>query len=147
MLNTTRLSLRILAFRNSAFTSAATVAEGEQFPAKYGRTGFRRNFPFKGIWISRSYDNKQVEAYAVEEDGWLAVFLTHEADMRLSYDPEYSIGYLRFHEKSGPVTTLKISDEMNIDIAPDGTVYGIEILNANEQLAEDQGRRLLMLKA
>ncbi|MCA1853043.1 MAG: DUF2283 domain-containing protein [Beggiatoa sp.] len=50
------------------------------------------------------------------------------------------MGYLRFHEKSGPVTTFKISEEMNIDIAPDGTVYGIEILNANEQLAQDQGR-------
>ena len=48
--------------------------------------------------------------------------------MRLSYDPTYNIGYLRFHEKSGPVTTLKISEEMNIGIAPDGTVYGIEIL-------------------
>ena len=60
--------------------------------------------------------------------------------MRLSYDPKYNIGYLRFHEKSGPVTTLKISEDMNIDIAPDGTVYGIEMLNANEQLAEDQGK-------
>jgi len=29
---------------------------------------------------------------------------------------------------------------MNIDITPDGTVYGIEILNADEQLAEDQGK-------
>jgi uncharacterized protein YuzE len=60
--------------------------------------------------------------------------------MRLRYDPKYNIAYLRFHEKSGSVTTLKISEEMNIDIAPDGTVYGIEILNANEQLAEDQGK-------
>jgi uncharacterized protein YuzE len=60
--------------------------------------------------------------------------------MKLSYDPKYNIAYLRFHEKSGSVTTLKISEEMNIDIAPDGTVYGIEILNANEQLAEDQGK-------
>lgn len=51
----------------------ATVAEGEQFPAKYGRTGFRRNFPFKGIWNGRPYANKQVEAYAVEEDGWLVI--------------------------------------------------------------------------
>jgi hypothetical protein len=24
----------------------ATVKQGEQFPAKFGRTGFRRNFPF-----------------------------------------------------------------------------------------------------
>jgi len=51
----------------------ATVAEGEQFPAKYGRTGFRRNFPSKGIWNGRPYANKQVEAYAVEEDGWLVI--------------------------------------------------------------------------
>jgi hypothetical protein len=29
--------------------------------------------------------------------------------MRLSYDPKCDIGYLRFHEKSGPVTTLKIT--------------------------------------
>ncbi len=60
--------------------------------------------------------------------------------MKLSYDPKYNIAYLRFHEKRGPVTTLKISEEMNIDIAPDGSVYGIEILNANEQLVEDQGK-------
>ncbi len=51
----------------------ATVAEGEQFPAKYGRTGFRRNFPSKGIWNGRPYANKQVEAYAVEEDGGLSL--------------------------------------------------------------------------
>jgi hypothetical protein len=28
----------------------ATVKEGETFPAKYGRTGFRRNFSFNGKW-------------------------------------------------------------------------------------------------
>jgi uncharacterized protein YuzE len=59
--------------------------------------------------------------------------------MRLNYDPKYNIAYLRFHEKAGEVTTIKISDEMNIDIAPDGMIYGIELLNANEQLGEDHG--------
>lgn len=63
--------------------------------------------------------------------------------MKLSYDPKYNIAYLRFHEKSGTVTTIKISDEMNVDIVPDGTVYGIELLNANEQLAEDHGSLIL----
>jgi hypothetical protein len=28
---------------------------------------------------------------------------------------------------------------MNVDIAPDGTVYGVESLNANEQLTGNQG--------
>ncbi len=59
--------------------------------------------------------------------------------MKLSYDPKYNVAYIRFHEKLGQVTTIKISDDMNIDIAPDGTVYGVELLNANEQLTGDHG--------
>ncbi|MDP3089871.1 MAG: DUF2283 domain-containing protein [Nitrospira sp.] len=59
--------------------------------------------------------------------------------MKLSYDAKYNIAYLRLHEKIGHVTTIKVSEEMNIDIAPDGTVYGIELLNAKEQLADDHG--------
>ena len=59
--------------------------------------------------------------------------------MKLSYDPKYNVAYIRFHEKLGQVTTIKISDDMNIDIAPDGTVYGVELLNANDQLTGDQG--------
>jgi len=51
-----------------------TVAGGERFPAKYGRTGFRRNFPFNGVWNGRTYATKQLEAYAVfEADGWLVL--------------------------------------------------------------------------
>ena len=49
----------------------ATVEGGERFPAKFGRTGFRRDFIFGGKWLGRRYSTKQVEAYAVaEEDGW-----------------------------------------------------------------------------
>lgn len=51
----------------------ATVEHGEQFPVKHGRTGFRRNFVFGGTWRGREYSNKQIEAYAVYENGWLVV--------------------------------------------------------------------------
>jgi len=52
----------------------ATVEHGERFPAKFGRTGFRRNFPFGGTWRGRAYATKQVEAFAVEEGGgWLVL--------------------------------------------------------------------------
>jgi hypothetical protein len=51
----------------------AKVEEGERFPARFGRTGFRRNFPFGGEWRGRQFATKQVEAYAVEEDGWLVI--------------------------------------------------------------------------
>lgn len=51
-----------------------TLSEGERFQAKHGRTGFRRNFVLDGEWQGRVYANKQVEAYAVEEeDGWLVI--------------------------------------------------------------------------
>lgn len=63
--------------------------------------------------------------------------------MKLSYDKQANIAYIRFHEKQEMVTTLRISDELNIDIAPDGTLYGIELLNANEQLSDDQGQLIV----
>jgi hypothetical protein len=53
---------------------SATVEFGEQFPAKFGRTGFRRNFPFDALWRGRHYASKQVEAYAVKEgEAWLVI--------------------------------------------------------------------------
>ena len=65
--------------------------------------------------------------------------------MKLTYDPRYNIAYLRLHEKVGQVETIRVSDQINVDIAPDGTVYGIELLNANEQLrAEDHGKLVLV---
>ena len=68
--------------------------------------------------------------------------------MQLTYDPRYNIAYLRLHEKTAQVETIHVSDELNIDIAPDGTVYGIELLNANVQLgAEDQGKLIVINEA
>jgi hypothetical protein len=43
------------------------------------------------------------------------------------------------------VETVRVSDELNVDIAPDGTVYGIELLNANEQLRGGYGGRLVVV--
>ena len=51
----------------------ATLEGGERFPAKYGRIGFRRNFSFDSEWNGKHYTVKQVEAYAVEENGWLVI--------------------------------------------------------------------------
>lgn len=50
-----------------------TIAEGEQSPAKFGRTGFRRNFRYDSAWRGRLFAMKQVEAIATEEDGWLVI--------------------------------------------------------------------------
>ncbi len=57
--------------------------------------------------------------------------------MKLTYDPRYNIAYLAFQEKTAQVEIIHVSDQLNIDLAPDGTLYGIELLNANEQLRID----------
>ncbi len=65
--------------------------------------------------------------------------------MKLTYDRDQNIAYLRLRPKGREVETIRVSNELNVDIAPDGSVYGIELLNANEQLrAADDGKLVLV---
>lgn len=51
-----------------------TVRRGERSPAKFGRTGFRRNFGYNRDWRGKVYATKQVEAIAVRQaKGWLVL--------------------------------------------------------------------------
>jgi uncharacterized protein YuzE len=52
---------------------------------------------------------------------------------------------IRLREKAGEVETISVSDELNVDFAPDGTVYGIELLNANEQLRSGDDGRIVVV--
>jgi uncharacterized protein YuzE len=65
--------------------------------------------------------------------------------MKLSYDRDRNVAYLRLRPKSIGVETIRVSDELNVDIAPDGSVYGIELLNANEQLRASDGGQLVLV--
>ena len=52
----------------------STIESGEKFPAKFGRTGFRRNFLFNDWWRGKFYRTKQVEVYAIQENEvWLVI--------------------------------------------------------------------------
>lgn len=51
-----------------------TVNSGEQFPAKFERTGFRKNFDYNTDWNNKYYATKQIEAYCVNENNqWLVI--------------------------------------------------------------------------
>ena len=65
--------------------------------------------------------------------------------MQLSYDPRYNIAYIRLRSKSSEVESIKISDELIVDIAADGSIYGIELLNANEQMHREEEGKLLII--
>ena len=65
--------------------------------------------------------------------------------MKLTYDPKHNIAYISLKKKRGKVRTVSVSDELNVDLAPDGSIYGIELLNANEQLqASDDGTLIVV---
>ena len=65
--------------------------------------------------------------------------------MHLSYDPVRNIAYLRLREAtSAEVETIRLSDEVAIDLAPDGSIHGIELLNADAQLRAADGGRLVL---
>ena len=65
--------------------------------------------------------------------------------MKLTFDRAHNIAYLRLRPRGAQVETVRVSDELNVDLAPDGSVYGIELLNANEQLhAADNGKLILV---
>ena len=68
-----------------------------------------------------------------------------EQAMRLTYDLKRNVAYIHLQPKGAQVQTIRLSDEVNIDMAPDGTVYGIELLNANRQLSADQLGKLIVV--
>lgn len=67
--------------------------------------------------------------------------------MKLTYDPQYNIAYFRFRDKITHVETIHVSESMNVDLAPDGTIYGIELLNANKHLRGRDAGRLIVENA
>lgn len=69
---------------------------------------------------------------------------SEEQLMKLAYDARYNIAYLRLQEKTAEVETIHVSDELNVDLTPDGKIFGIELLNANEQLRDLAGGKLVL---
>ena len=64
--------------------------------------------------------------------------------MQLEYDIKYNIGYIKFKEKPELVTSLKISEDLIVDMAADGSIYGIELLNLKDQLFADHATELVL---
>jgi len=63
--------------------------------------------------------------------------------MEITYDPRYNVAFIKLREGGEAVETLRISDELNIDISTDGKIYGLELLNANEQLRLEKGLKFI----
>ncbi len=56
--------------------------------------------------------------------------------MKISYDSKVDAAYIRLKEGKFQVTTQRLTDEIAINYAPDGSVIGIEIINASKYLVK-----------
>lgn len=54
--------------------------------------------------------------------------------MRISYDAEVDALYIRFTEGPEECRTLRLSDEVALDIGPEEKLVGIEVLDASRVL-------------
>lgn len=61
--------------------------------------------------------------------------------MKITYDPEVDALYLEFqHLDKGKVETRQLTKEIIADYAPDGSLAGLEILDAQHVLSKTAGR-------
>jgi uncharacterized protein YuzE len=65
--------------------------------------------------------------------------------MKLTYDPRYNIAYIKLGKGTGTVHSIKVSESVVIDLAADGSIHGIELLNANEQLYDKDGLHVQLI--
>jgi len=58
--------------------------------------------------------------------------------MKISYDPEVDAVYIRLVEGDCQCRTLRLNEEIALNIGPGETLVGIEILDATEVLGKGQ---------
>jgi len=54
--------------------------------------------------------------------------------VRIKYDPEVDAAYISFKRGPVQVTTIRITEDLAIDLGPGEEIVGIEILDASENL-------------
>ena len=62
--------------------------------------------------------------------------------MKFCYAPRRNVAYFKFQTRQTDVESIQVSDELVVDMTPDGKIFGIELLNANEQLTSEGPRFL-----
>lgn len=63
--------------------------------------------------------------------------------MKITFDRQAGVAYIRFRERRGTVETIRLTDDFLVDVDETGAVCGVELLNANEQLVAGDECKLL----
>ncbi|MBI3599188.1 MAG: DUF2283 domain-containing protein [Nitrospinae bacterium] len=54
--------------------------------------------------------------------------------MKIKYDPQVDAAYISFKKGPTEVTTIRLSEDIAVDLGPNEEIVGIEILDASEHL-------------
>lgn len=55
--------------------------------------------------------------------------------MKIKYDPEVDAAYISFKKGSTEVTTIRLTEDIAIDLGPNEEIVGIEVLDASEHFS------------
>jgi len=58
--------------------------------------------------------------------------------MKIRYDPEVDALYISFKKGPTQVTTIRLNEDVAVDLGPGEEVVGIEVLDASEHLSIDR---------
>ena len=60
--------------------------------------------------------------------------------MKVTYDPEADAAYISFKKGPVQVTTIRITEDVAVDLGPHEEIVGIEVLDASEHLGFSRDR-------
>lgn len=66
--------------------------------------------------------------------------------MKITYDPEVDAAYISFKKGPMQVTTIRLSEDVAVDLGPHEEVVGIEILDASEHLGFEREKPVIELQ-
>jgi len=60
--------------------------------------------------------------------------------MRIKYDPSVDAAYISFKKGPVQVTTIRINEDVAVDLGPNEEIVGIEVLDASRHLGLSRDR-------
>ncbi len=66
--------------------------------------------------------------------------------MKISYDQQVDALYISFKEGPTELTTIRLSEDVAIDLGPKQEIVGIEVLDASEHLSLERMKPTVVLE-
>jgi uncharacterized protein YuzE len=66
--------------------------------------------------------------------------------MKIKYDPQVDAAYISFKKGPTQVTTIRVTEDLAIDLGPNEEIVGIEILDASDHLGLSKDKPVIELE-